>query len=52
MNVFKRGKKGIVADYLPWMLIAIAILVILMVAIFLLRSQGVTLIDKIKDIFR
>jgi len=45
-------KRGIVADYLPWILIAIAILVILMVAIFLLRGQGVSLIDKIKGIFR
>ena len=47
----KRGKKGIVADYLPWILIAVAILVILMISIFILRGQGVSLIDKIKDIF-
>jgi hypothetical protein len=47
----KRGKRGIVADYLPWLLIAVAILVILMVAIFILRGQGTSLIDKIKNIF-
>ena len=47
----KKGKQGIVADYLPWILIAVAILVILMISIFILRGQGVSLIDKIKDIF-
>jgi hypothetical protein len=47
----KRGKKAIVADYLPWLLIGIAILVILMIAIFVLRGQGVSFIDKIKSIF-
>ena len=44
-------KKGVVADYLPWILIAVAVLVILMIAIFLLKGQGVSLIDKIKGIF-
>jgi hypothetical protein len=43
-------KSGIVADYLPWILIAIAVLVILMISIFILRGQGVSLIDKIKNL--
>jgi hypothetical protein len=43
-------RDGIVADYLPWLLIAIAVLVILMIAIFILRGQGVSLIDKLKNI--
>lgn len=43
-------KNGIVADYLPWLLIAIAILVILMISIFILRGQGVSLVDKIKNL--
>ena len=47
----KRQKKGIVADYLPWLLIAIAVLVILMIAIFILRGQGISLIDKLKNLF-
>jgi len=47
----KRGKRGIIADYLPWILIAVAVLVILMISIFVLRGQGVSLIDKIKNIF-
>jgi len=48
----KRGKKGIISDYLPWILIAVAVLVILMITIFLLKGQGVSLIDQIKNLFR
>ena len=51
MNKREADKRGIVADYLPWLLIAIALLVIIMVSVFLLRGQGVSLIDKIKGIF-
>ena len=50
----KRGrldKKGIVSDYLPWILIAVAVLVILMITIFVLRERGVSLIDQIKNLF-
>ncbi len=43
-------KKGIVTDYLPWLLIAIAVLVIIMVALFLIKGQGVGLIDRIKSL--
>ncbi len=44
-------KKGIVSEYLPWILIAIGVLVILAIAAFLLREQGANLIDKIKSLF-
>lgn len=47
----KKNRKGIVADYLPWILIAVAVLVILMASIFILKGQGISLIDKIKNIF-
>ena len=46
-----KNKRGIISEYLPWILIAIAILAIIMIAIFLLRGQGFSLIDKIKDLF-
>ena len=46
----KRSKRGIVADYLPWVLIAVAVLVILMIGIFIMKGQGVSFIDKIKNI--
>jgi hypothetical protein len=45
-------KRGVISEYLPWLLIAIAILAILMVTIFLLRGKGVSLVDKIKDLLR
>jgi len=43
-------KRGVVADYLPWLLIGIAILAIIMITIFLLKGQGFSLIDRIKDL--
>ncbi|GIU68521.1 MAG: hypothetical protein KatS3mg001_371 [Candidatus Pacearchaeota archaeon] len=45
-------KRGIVSDYLPWLLIGIAILVILMISIFLIKERGTSLIDQIKNLFR
>lgn len=48
----KRDVKGIISDYLPWLLIAVAILVILMITIFVLKEKGISLIDKIKGILR
>jgi hypothetical protein len=49
----KRGqRRGIVSDYLPWILIAVAVLVILMITIFLLKGKGTSLIDQIKNLFR
>lgn len=51
----KRGlfnKKGIVADYLPWVLIAVAVLAILVGAIILMKDKGISIIDQIKNILR
>jgi hypothetical protein len=45
-------KRGIISDYLPWILIAVAVLVILMITIFLLREKGVSVIDQLKNLFR
>lgn len=51
--MFKQGdKKGIITEYLPWLLISLAVLAIVMITIFLLRQEGISLIDKIKDLFR
>ena len=49
--VEKGIKKGVVADYLPWLLMGLAVLVIIMISIFLMRNKGVSLIDQIKGIF-
>ncbi len=46
------NKKGIVADYLPWLVIGIAVLVIITIAIFLLREKGISIIDQLKNLFR
>ena len=43
-------KRGIVAEYLPWVLIGVAILVILLISVFVLKDQGFSIIDKIKNI--
>lgn len=45
------NKKAIVVDYLPWLIIGVAVLVIITLGIFLLKGQGGNLIDKIKDLF-
>jgi hypothetical protein len=43
-------KRGIVSEFLPWLLIAIAVLVILMITIFILKGTGFSLVDKVKSI--
>jgi hypothetical protein len=48
----EKFKKGIVTEYLPWLLIAIVLLVIVLITIFFLKEKGVTLIDQIKHLFR
>ena len=48
----KRGNKGIISDYLPWILIALAVLAILMITIFLLKGKGMSLIEQIKNLFQ
>ncbi len=45
-------KGGIISDYLPWLLIGIAVLAIVLIFIFILRGEGVSIIDKIKNLVR
>ena len=49
---FFRGKLGIVSEYLPWIIIAVAVLVIMMIAIFFLEGKGVSVLDSLKGLFR
>lgn len=54
-NFFYKIKKecyGIVTEYLPWLLIAVIVLVILFIGIFVMKGEGESLIDKIKNIFK
>ena len=46
------NKRGIVSDYLPWLLIAIAILAIIMITIFLLKEKALSLLDQISNLFK
>ncbi|MFH1787227.1 MAG: hypothetical protein ABH811_00320 [archaeon] len=46
------NKRGVIADYLPWLLIAVAVLALLIATIFLLKEKGISLIDSIKELFR
>ena len=47
-----KNKRGIITDYLPWMIISIVALVIVLLAIFLLKGKGASMIDQIKNLFR
>lgn len=50
----KRGKnkKGVIADYIPWIVIAVIVLTLIMISIFYLKGQGFSLIDKLKNLGR
>lgn len=47
-----KNKKAIVTEYLPWLLIALVVLAIVLLAIFLLKEKGISFIDQIKNLFR
>jgi len=47
-----KNKKGIISEYLPWVLIALAVLAILMIAIFVLKDKGFSVIDKLGELLR
>jgi len=46
------NKRGIVSEYLPWIIIAIAVLAIVVLAIVVLKDKGINLIDSLKSLFR
>ena len=47
-----KNKRGIVSEYLPWLLIAIAILAIMVIAIWVMKDKGISIIDQIKNLFK
>jgi len=51
LNNLIKIRRGIASEYLPWLLIAIAVLAIVMVTILLLRGQGSSMIERIKGLF-
>lgn len=46
-----KGKRGIVSEYLPWILIAVAVLVVLMLAIFYMKGSGDSFLSAFKNLF-
>jgi hypothetical protein len=46
-----KDKKGIISEYLPWLLIAVAVLVVLMIAIFYLKGSGDSFLGAFKNLF-
>jgi len=48
---FSNNRRGIISDYLPWLLIALAVLAVLVIAIFVLKQKGFSLIDQVKNLF-
>lgn len=47
----KMNRKGVVMDYLPWIILAVLILVILFLSIFVIKDTGIGFLDKIKSLF-
>jgi hypothetical protein len=45
-------KKGIISEYLPWLLIAIAVIAIVTISILVMKDKGISLIDQIKNLFK
>jgi len=45
-------KRGIISEYLPWVIIAVVILAVLVISIYFLRQGGSGLIEKLKLLFR
>ncbi|MBS3094054.1 hypothetical protein J4474_00150 [Candidatus Pacearchaeota archaeon] len=45
---FLNRKKAIVSEYLPWLLIALAVLAILVISMIVLKDKGISVIDQIK----
>ena len=45
-------KKAVVSEYLPWILIALAVLTVLMITIFILKEKGIAVLDNFGNLFR
>ncbi|MFW6233623.1 MAG: hypothetical protein ACOC3Z_03095 [Nanoarchaeota archaeon] len=44
-------KKGVVLDYLPWIIISVAVLVIVLIGLVVLKDKGINILDSIKSMF-
>jgi len=51
MKKGRKNRRGIVTEYLPWLLISLAVLAILVITIYFLREKGISLLEQIKNLF-
>ena len=51
-NFLRKNRRGIVMDYLPWIIIALLVLVVVLISVFFMKERGVSFIDQIKSLFR
>lgn len=45
-------KRGIISDYLPWLILGLIVLVLFLIADWILKDKGTAIIENIKQIFR
>jgi len=45
-------KRGIISEYLPWLIIAVVVLVIILISVFFMKGKGFEFIDNLKNLFR
>ena len=46
------NKRGIITEYLPWLIIGLAVLAIVLIGIMTMNDTGNSFIDKFKNIIR
>ncbi|MFA4953190.1 MAG: hypothetical protein WC584_03135 [Candidatus Pacearchaeota archaeon] len=46
------NKRGMEMEFLSWWIIGIAILIIMVIAIFILKDKGISAIDYLKNLLR
>lgn len=51
LNKQRMKKRGVISEYLPWLLIALAVLAIILISAFLMKEKGFSFIDQIKNLF-
>ncbi len=51
-NKKAENKRGIIADYLPWIILAVVVLGVVMLSLFIMKEKGFSLIDNLKGIFK
>jgi len=48
----KKNKRGIITDYLGWIILGVIVLVVVIIGIIILAGKGTSAIEYIKTLFR